>query len=665
MAEAVENRSPKDPSSRLEPPTLSLVLPIHDEEDVIPELHRRLQALLASLGLPSEIIFVDDGSQDRSFELLRELSAGEPRYRIVSLARNFGHPAAITAGLDYSRGEAVTVLDADLQDPPEVVPEMRAKWREGFDVVYAVRRKREGETPFKVLTARMFYRCFALLIPIDVPLDAGDFRLMSRRVVLTLNALRETHRFVRGMVAVGGLQADPCFLRPARALSGSDEVSAWPNDALCNRRHYELQHVALTIFDLPWSRHERDGLGSYALGARWKVLASSHRHGVDGDRRDDVRFCERPVSHAWDTRRVRRPYLRAGQRAAPLRRARRRQPGGRAGDSRWRAAEGIGAAPSDDGGKHWNSGGNALNFGLTSMASLIDSIVKRVERRLQDCKRALPLEELRTLAAGAKRAPVGFRKALEAKRFSLVAEIKKKSPSSGEMDPTNVAQALSVYDSKASISAISILTEEDYFGGSLDDLRRARELTSKPILRKDFIVDEYQVWEARASGADAILLMAGLHEQEPRRATRLLDLARSLGMDVLFELGMNGDSDRPIAGATICGINSRRFETTSLQVRSRLGRLIGAELSIDSDKHRVLRPLIDEGRLAVAESGIDDPSRLKALFEMKYDAALIGTAFLKKGVKVAEVVRDFDEEVGNLLATAATTSPVVAHAKIA
>jgi dolichol-phosphate mannosyltransferase len=218
VAEAVENRSPEDPSSRLEPPpTLSLVLPIHDEEDVIPELHRRLQALLASLGLPSEIIFVDDGSQDRSFELLRELSASEPRYRIVSFARNFGHQAAITAGLDYSRGEAVTVMDADLQDPPEVVPEMVAKWREGFDVVYAVRRRREGETPFKVLTARVFYRLFALLIPIDVPLDTGDFRLMSRRVVLTLNALRETHRFVRGMVAwVGFKQTRVFYDRPGR-----------------------------------------------------------------------------------------------------------------------------------------------------------------------------------------------------------------------------------------------------------------------------------------------------------------------------------------------------------------------------------------------------------------------------------------------------------------
>jgi indole-3-glycerol phosphate synthase len=297
----------------------------------------------------------------------------------------------------------------------------------------------------------------------------------------------------------------------------------------------------------------------------------------------------------------------------------------------------------------WNFNANALRFGLIAMASLIDSIVKQVEKRIQERKRLLPIEDLRASAVGAKRARVGFREALQSGPFSLVAEIKRKSPSSGEMDPANVAEALAVYDSKSSISAISILTEEDYFAGSVDHLRLAREQTNKPILRKDFIVDEYQVWEARANGADAILLMAGLHEVDPGRPKRLLDLALSLKMDVLFELGMNGDGDRPIPGATICGINSRRFETTALQIRSRLGRLIGAELSIDSDKHRALRPLIAEGQLAIAESGIDAPSRLKALFDMKYDAALVGTAFLKKGVKVADVVREFDEEVERLL----------------
>ena len=297
----------------------------------------------------------------------------------------------------------------------------------------------------------------------------------------------------------------------------------------------------------------------------------------------------------------------------------------------------------------WNFKANALSFGPIAMASLIDSIVEQVEKRIQERKRLLPIEDLRSRAVGAKRARVRFREALQAKPFSLVAEIKRKSPSSGEMDPVNVAEALAVYDSTSSISAISILTEEDYFAGSLDHLRHAREHTDKPILRKDFIVDEYQVWEARANGADAILLMAGLHEVDPGRPKRLLDLALSLEMDVLFELGMNGDGDRPIPGSTICGINSRRFETTALQVRSRLGRLIGAELSIDSDKHRALRPLIAEDQLAIAESGIDAPSRLKALFDMKYDAALVGTAFLKKGAKVADVVRDFDEEVGRLL----------------
>jgi polyisoprenyl-phosphate glycosyltransferase len=218
VADDAQNRSREAQLSGLEvPPTLSLVLPIYNEEEVIPELHARLQRLLASLGLRSEVVFVDDGSSDRSLELLRRLGTEEPRYRVVSFARNFGHQAAITAGLDFSRGEAVVVMDADLQDPPEVVSQMVVKWREGFDVVYGVRLKREGESWFKLLTARVFYRLFAAMIPISVPLDAGDFRLMSRRVVLTLGALRETHRFVRGMVAwVGFKQTQILYDRPAR-----------------------------------------------------------------------------------------------------------------------------------------------------------------------------------------------------------------------------------------------------------------------------------------------------------------------------------------------------------------------------------------------------------------------------------------------------------------
>jgi dolichol-phosphate mannosyltransferase len=198
-------------------PTLSLVLPIYNEQEVIPELHLRLQGFLAALAVSAEVLFVDDGSRDTSMPLLRELAATEPRYRVVSFARNFGHQTAITAGVDFARGEAVVVMDADLQDPPEVVLEMVAKWRAGFDVVYGRRRQRQGETWFKLLTARAFYRVFAAMIPIEVPLDTGDFRLMSRRVVVALRELRETHRFVRGMVAwVGFKQTEVLYDRPAR-----------------------------------------------------------------------------------------------------------------------------------------------------------------------------------------------------------------------------------------------------------------------------------------------------------------------------------------------------------------------------------------------------------------------------------------------------------------
>lgn len=198
-------------------PELSLVLPVFNEEAVIPELGKRLQTFLVTLGLDVEVLFVDDGSKDRSADLLRELAATNSRYRVLSLSRNFGHQAAITAGVDHADGDAVIVMDADLQDPPEVCQLMIAKWREGFDVVYAIRKSRQGETFFKLATAKIFYRAFSALIPIEVPLDAGDFRLMSRNVVLALRGLRESHRFVRAMVAwVGFKSAAVHYARPER-----------------------------------------------------------------------------------------------------------------------------------------------------------------------------------------------------------------------------------------------------------------------------------------------------------------------------------------------------------------------------------------------------------------------------------------------------------------
>src|SRR3954463_11735423 len=150
-------------------PVLSLVLPIFNEESVIPELHARLQEFLRQLGLTAEVIFVDEGSHDRSLDKLRALAAAEPRYRVLSFARNFGHQAAITAGLDHAHGEAVVVMDADLQDPPEGGLEMGAKGREGFDGVCGRRGRRQGEPRLRLLPARCFYRLFARLIPIEVP----------------------------------------------------------------------------------------------------------------------------------------------------------------------------------------------------------------------------------------------------------------------------------------------------------------------------------------------------------------------------------------------------------------------------------------------------------------------------------------------------------------
>jgi len=216
----------------MEAPILSLVLPIYNEEAIIPEIDRRLKAFLSDLsgqaevggdtgsgvGARWEVIFVDDGSKDGSLALLKQLAAAEPRYKILSLSRNFGHQMAITAGLDRADGEAVVVMDADLQDPPEVVRQMLAKWRQGFDVVFGVRSHRHGETAFKRLTAAIYYRLLrGMLGGASIPIDAGDFRLMSRPVVLTLRALREQHRFVRGLVWwVGFRQTAVSYERPGR-----------------------------------------------------------------------------------------------------------------------------------------------------------------------------------------------------------------------------------------------------------------------------------------------------------------------------------------------------------------------------------------------------------------------------------------------------------------
>ncbi|CAN5783009.1 glycosyltransferase family 2 protein [soil metagenome] len=180
-------------------PTLSIVVPIWNEEQVIPELYKRVVEIMDSTGQSWELICVNDGSRDQSMRLLFDLNAKDPRVKIIDFSKNFGHQVAISAGADFAEGDAVIVMDADLQDPPDVVLRMIEKWREGYEVVYAVRSKREGETWFKLFTAKVFYRLLRGVANIDIPVDAGDFRLMDRRVVLAMRQLREKHRFMRGL----------------------------------------------------------------------------------------------------------------------------------------------------------------------------------------------------------------------------------------------------------------------------------------------------------------------------------------------------------------------------------------------------------------------------------------------------------------------------------
>ena len=201
-------------------PTYSLVVPAYNEEGVVDELVARLASLMDSLDGDAEAIIVDDGSRDRTYELLLAAANADSRFRLVRLSRNFGHQIALTAGVDLAAGDAVIVLDADLQDPPEVVLELAARWREGFDVVYAVRKERDGDTRFKRATAAWFYRGFNRISEVDVPLDVGDFRLVDRRALDVFNEMRESSRFVRGMFSWIGLNQTGVEYNRAERFAG-------------------------------------------------------------------------------------------------------------------------------------------------------------------------------------------------------------------------------------------------------------------------------------------------------------------------------------------------------------------------------------------------------------------------------------------------------------
>lgn len=206
---------------------VSVVAPVYNEEKVVGEFYSR--ATSAMRRLPGEydyeLLFVDDGSRDDSLKILNSLQAADPRVRIVSFSRNFGHQLAITAGIDNAAGDAVVMIDCDLQDPPEVILDMVAKWREGYNVVYGVRRHRQGESFFKLLTASAFYRVINSLSSVDLPVDSGDFRLMDRKVVNVLKQIREENRYIRGLVTwIGFKQSSVLYNRDAR-LAGETKFS--------------------------------------------------------------------------------------------------------------------------------------------------------------------------------------------------------------------------------------------------------------------------------------------------------------------------------------------------------------------------------------------------------------------------------------------------------
>ena len=197
--------------------TYSVVAPVYNESATLPHFYQRVTAVMGELADPYELILVDDGSRDNSLEAMRCLRAEDQRVKVLSFSRNFGHQIAISAGIDAAKGDAVIVIDSDLQDPPEVITELVAAWKSGYEVVYAVRTGRKGETRFKLATAKLFYRLLSRIAAVDIPHDTGDFRLMDRRAALAMRGLREHHRFMRGLSSwIGYRQTGVPYVREER-----------------------------------------------------------------------------------------------------------------------------------------------------------------------------------------------------------------------------------------------------------------------------------------------------------------------------------------------------------------------------------------------------------------------------------------------------------------
>lgn len=264
---------------------LSVVVPCFNEEEAIAETHRQLVATLGD-AVPIELIYVDDGSQDATLDILRDLQRADDRVRVVVLSRNFGKEAALLAGLANAAGDAATIVDADLQDPPEVVLEMLRRWQNGVDVAYGLRTEREGETAFKHWTAALFYRLLGKLADTAVPMDAGDFRLMDRVAVDALLAMPEQHRFARGLVAWSGFRQEPVpFRRPQRTAGETkyplrvmlrlalDGLLSFSTAPLRLALWLGLFAVALGLLGIVYALAERLLAGVWLGSEAWLLLA--------------------------------------------------------------------------------------------------------------------------------------------------------------------------------------------------------------------------------------------------------------------------------------------------------------------------------------------------------------------------------------------------------
>lgn len=236
-------------------PVYSIVAPVYNEEGNVTRLYNEIKRVMDTTGEPWELVLVNDGSRDGSLAEMQAAAEADPRVKIVNFARNFGHQIAVTAGIDYASGKAVVLIDADLQDPPEVILEMAERWKAGYEVVYAVRAERKGETWFKRTTARLFYRVIYRITDVSIPLDTGDFRLMDEKVVRVLRSMREHNRFIRGMTSwVGFKQTGVNYVREARTVGETKyplrKMVRFAWDAVTGFSYFPLQIMIYVSFVL-------------------------------------------------------------------------------------------------------------------------------------------------------------------------------------------------------------------------------------------------------------------------------------------------------------------------------------------------------------------------------------------------------------------------------